>query len=352
MKLGENMYSTSVFSFLALALWACSPEVPKMIPEPKIVSEKIDIDSGAEVFDPKLDILFVVDDSGSMHSHQNNLARNIFLFINGFVQRKDIDYHIGVITTSMESYSWGSPSPCCGQLVDNGGVKFVTPTTPNIVSLLATNLRVGTDGSGTEKVFSPLRTALSPLYTTGVNAGFYRDEAHLAVVIITDAEDQSVGVSARDTYQFLTNLKGRPEKLLSFGVIVPSLDDRNCGRDTTTHRPLRIEEFLKLSGQGLENVFNLCDPKFADNLVKVADYLVRSVGNVIYLSRSPILETIRVTFGSQVVPADPDKGWSYDPLKNALILGQDVEWSTQPSGTRVRVYYDAAYYKPEISESL
>jgi hypothetical protein len=281
-----------------------------------------------------------------METHQNNLSNNIYRFVNGFVQRQDIDFHVGVITTSMERNSWGSPAPCCGELVGAMGVKFVSPSTPNLVKHLAMNLLVGTDGSGTEMVFAPIMSALSGAFLAGVNAGFYRPEAHLAIVVITDAEDQTAQVTPTDAWHFLLGLKRRPEKILSFGVIVPSMDTRGCERDDSSKKPYRIEEFLKLSGQGLPNVYNLCDPQFGDNLVKMADLLVKSVGNIIYLSRAPILETIQVSYGSQIILPHPDKGWTYDPYKNAIILGEKIEWSSQPSGTKVRVTYDAAQYKP------
>lgn len=325
----------------------CSPEVPKLIPEPKILSDKIDIDSGAEVFEPKLDILFVVDDSGSMTPHQANLSSNIFRFVSGFIKRQDIDYHIGVLTTSMERFNWGSAAPCCGELVGPSNAKFVSPNTPNLAGILSTNLKVGTNGSGSEMIFGPLMAALSTSFIGGVNAGFYRPEAHLAIVLITDAEDQTPRVSPSDAWQFLRGLKGRPERILSFGVIVPTIDTRGCERDDSSARPHRIEEFLRLSGQGLSNVFNLCDPLFGDNLVQMADQLVKSVGNIIYLSRAPILETVKVFYGSQIIEPHPDKGWTYDPMKNAIVLGDSIEWSTQPNGTRVRVKYDAAHYKPD-----
>jgi len=342
----RKMSVLKLLPLLAGFVLACSPEVPKLIPEPKVLNEKVDTDSGTEVFEPKLDILFVVDDSGSMHTHQSNLANNIFRFVNGFVQRQDIDFHVGVITTSMERYSWGSPAPCCGELVGPRGVKFATPSTPNLVKVLSSNLQVGTDGSGTEMVFAPIMSALSPAFMGSVNAGFYRSEAHLAIVVISDAEDQTERVTPAETWQFLLGLKGRPERILSFGVIVPSIDTRGCERDDSSKRPFRIEEFLKLSGQGLPNVYNLCDPQFGDNLVKMADLLVKSVGNIIYLSRAPILETVRVSYGSQIIPPHPDKGWTYDPYKNAILLGEKIEWSPQPSGTKVRVTYDAAQYRP------
>lgn len=342
----KNLCAAPLGVLSLLSLVACSPDVPKLIPNPDVTYEKIDTDGGEEVFDPKLDILFVVDDSGSMMGHQTNLSNNIFAFVNGFVQRRDIDFHVGVLTTSMDG--WDYSTECCGELVDKNrrGSKFVTPATPDAVTALASNLRVGTNGSWKEQSFAPVRAALSSPLLNGLNAGFYRPEAHLAIIFITDAEDQSGSLTAQGLWDFLLKLKGRPDKILSFGVIVPSTETRGCARDST-EKPYAIEEFLRLSGQGLSNVFSLCDPQFSDNLVQIADLVLEKIGNIIYLSRAPILRTVEVTFGTQIIPPHPYHGWSYSPHQNALILGEGIEWTEQPPGTRVKVNYEAAAFPKE-----
>ncbi|MBX2993866.1 MAG: VWA domain-containing protein [Bdellovibrionaceae bacterium] len=330
----KRLLSVLVFGFLALG--ACSPEANHLIPKPNDQNEKVDTDGGTEVFDPQVDILFVVDDSGSMSTHQTNLIRNIDRFLAAFTKRANIDYHIGVVNTSMDG-GW-SGSPCCGRLM--GTPTFVERSTPNLIQVLSRALRVGTNGSATEKVFDPIRAALSAPLVTGENAGFYRPNAHLAVVFITDAEDQS-SMSAQDMFDFMLSLKGRKEKFIGYGVVVPT-GVNNCSRDEGN--PTKIESFLGMMPNAGKNVFSLCDPQFGDRISTIADDLVRFIGNVIYLSRPPIPETIQVSFGSQIIPQDYKKGWIFDPARNALILGDEIEWSVQPNGTKVNVYYEAATF--------
>jgi len=128
---------------------ACSPDVPKKVPAATGNDDKVANDGGTEVFDPAVDILFLVDDSGSMEIKQQNLITNINRFISAFTQRANIDYHIGVVTTTFDNFS-SNTAPCCGHLV--GNPYFVSPATPNLTSVLATNFHVGTTGSGTEHV--------------------------------------------------------------------------------------------------------------------------------------------------------------------------------------------------------
>lgn len=313
-------------------LGGCSPEAPKLELPPDARNEQVS-DDGQEVFDPSVDILFVVDDSGSMDSHQRNLTRNIDRFIAAFTARAAIDYHIGVTTTSMST--WGSGN-CCGALV--GTPIYVEKTTPDLVRTLARNLIVGTSGSATEESFSPVVAALTPPMSTGRNAGFYRQSAHLAIVFITDAEDQS-RMDAQSLYSELVRIKGRPEKIIGYGVIVPSGED-NCPRDDGTE-PGKIEEFLKMMPNAGKNEFSLCDPVFGDRVAEIADSLVRYIGNVVYLKRAPKVGSIKVSFGTQIILPDAKKGWSFDPKRNAIVFGDDVQWSTQAPGTKVKITYEA-----------
>src|SRR5205085_9381823 len=50
------------------------------------------------VFNNQIDILWVVDNSGSMNPYQTNLTNNFSSFINNF-QNKGYDFHISVTTS-------------------------------------------------------------------------------------------------------------------------------------------------------------------------------------------------------------------------------------------------------------
>jgi hypothetical protein len=63
---------------------------------------------------------------------------------------------------------------------------------------------------------------------------------------------------------------------------------------------------------------------------------------VLYLSRPPQPDTIFVTFGSQTVPNDPKKGWVFDPVRNALVFGDEIDLKEEPQGTQVEVDFTAA----------
>ncbi|MCX7979241.1 MAG: VWA domain-containing protein, partial [Bdellovibrionaceae bacterium] len=288
------------------------------------------------------DILFVVDDSGSMAPHQANLTRNIDRFVTQFVNSTQIDFRIGVLTTSMAPFS--SARECCGTLV--GTPNFVDRRTPMLETVLSRNLRVGTSGDGTEMMFDPVYAALTPPLVNTVNAGFYRKDASLAIVYLTDAEDQSRRLGPIDFYNFLVQEKGKAEKVLAYAVYIPSgkTDNSSCPRDDW-NEPARLEVFLNQVVNAGNNTFYLCDPSFGDKLADLGKDLVRRVGNKFYLSRPPIPGSIVVSYGSQIIPNDPKKGWTFDPSLNAVLLGDEIEWSNQPPGTKVKVVYKATDFK-------
>lgn len=147
-----------------------------------------------------LDVLFIVDNSGSMSDDQEELATNFPLFL-AQPQFNDgsVDLHLGVTTTDTDA---GGEE---GRLI--GDPFVVTSDTPNMATEFADNARVGTGGSGDEKGLLAMELALSPPNVPGFNDVFYRPEAALAVVIVSDEPD-----SSPDTVQyyvdFLRGIKG------------------------------------------------------------------------------------------------------------------------------------------------
>lgn len=331
---------------LVLTIAGCSSEAARNffspVPQPKKVA---DGEGEQLVFDAKADILFVVDDSGSMNVHQTNLAANISQFTSILSQTSLLEYRIGVITTDSDGQY--STSPCCGRLV--GETRVVTPKTPNSNSVLQENLMVGTGGSATEAPFAALNMAMAPTMLADWNANFLRSSAALIVIFITDAEDQSNGViQPNELLNRLLALKRNDRrKVLSYGAIIPT-GTSGCPRDDSTKTPRRIEEFLDIVPNGVTgggqggNIASLCDPDFGIRLAEFALDIVDQVGSTIYLTRFPQIKTIRVTYGDLVLPENPRTGWSYNPSKNAIQLGSDIDWANQPIGSKIRVFYEEA----------
>jgi len=145
----------------------------------------------------KMDILFVIDNSGSMSEEQTNLAENFPKFIevlNAF-QGGSLDYRVGVTTTSF-------PTELFGIMVGTGeeGALLKTDsmtkawlerTDPDVAQTFTKLATVGVDGSGQEQQLRAARAAITERVTDGSNKDFLREDALLAVVILTDEDDGS-----------------------------------------------------------------------------------------------------------------------------------------------------------------
>lgn len=106
----KTLKSISQISLLTLTtvtvgLTACSPKNARLNSPPESVqrSEVQAGDSRSYSYNPRVDILFVVDNSYSMDKHQSNLSANIDRFVNKFVEKKQLDFHIGVVSVSDSS---------------------------------------------------------------------------------------------------------------------------------------------------------------------------------------------------------------------------------------------------------
>lgn len=131
----------------------------------------------------KLDVLWIVDDSGSMADEQDSLGRNFDAFISDFIT-KNVDFKMAITTTDTSSAT------------KNG--KMVTGSDTKLTSVKAQadeaqflldfkNLvKVGISGSGYEKGLEA-----SEGFMAKHAASWMRSDAYLAVVIISDEEDQS-----------------------------------------------------------------------------------------------------------------------------------------------------------------
>lgn len=157
----------------------------------------------------KMDILFVIDDSGSMAQEQANLAQNFPLFIQ-VLEDRNLDYRVGVTTTG-RTYTYtdflGFPNTQEG---DDGELlqrcdmtqRWVSPTDPNPAQTFACAAEVGTNGPIDEMPLAVTKAAFTEQIANGTNAGFLRDDALLALVILTDENDcsyeQSVSLGLLD----------------------------------------------------------------------------------------------------------------------------------------------------------
>ncbi|MDX2022998.1 MAG: hypothetical protein SF187_22380 [Deltaproteobacteria bacterium] len=161
----------------------------------------------------KLDVLFMIDNSGSMREEQEVLRAAMPTFVTGLQTRfgAALDLHVGFITSDVgagDTFISGNPAcnrpggdrgelqvlPNCGlengkfvRYSQQGSDKNFTGELSQVVGCLA---QMGTQGCGFEHQLQSIRLALDPVLTPN-NAGFVRADARLMLVMLTDEDDCS-----------------------------------------------------------------------------------------------------------------------------------------------------------------
>jgi hypothetical protein len=163
----------------------------------------------------EVDVLFVLDDSGSMREEQEKLARNLPVFLDYFLD-SGLSWHIGVTTTDVDG-----DAP--GELRSAAGYHLITQSTPEAGRLFEHMVRVGVGGSGDEKgLFATFLALAKPApQLLDTNRGLNRPDAALHVIVVSDEEDSS-GYD-QDPYEladYLDSTKSDPEIPVTFNSIV------------------------------------------------------------------------------------------------------------------------------------
>lgn len=179
-------------------------------------------DGGGDVMGcPDVDVLFVIDDSGSMADQQDSLIASFPGFVAGMQEqlRSAQSVHIGVVTT--ENYT-ANPAGCqeIGSLITQtggpessnrvcgpftSGRAWMDSREPQLAAKFACAGKVGAGGDSDERVARALMNALEPARNApgACNAGFSRPDSLLVIVIITDEDDVADGCDGTgvcDTY--------------------------------------------------------------------------------------------------------------------------------------------------------
>ncbi len=280
-------------------------------------------DTFTQAYSGKIDILFIMDNSGSMREEQMVVSSASAAFLNA-INAENIDYHIGVTTTGIEEASGSCPGGAnggeAGRLfpVDGSRARWITKNTLHAASIFASNIQVGLC-HGTERGLEAAYRALSsPLvgsiddYRTTIsqdgNLGFYRTDARLVIVVVSDEEDQSLQNSSFYS-TFFTQLKIDPN-MVKVNVV---LDTAACSSGSTHNT--KYEDVAAATGGRTENI---CTTDWGTTLSQFA------ISNTTLKTRFTLTtvpengEIIVKVNGVQVDPAS----YRYDSNVNEIVFNQ------------------------------
>jgi len=318
-----------------------------------LLNDSSDYKQQAVFIPKKIDILWVIDNSGSMATSQNNLASNFQSFIARFNQY-NYDFHMAVATTDAWEKQFNTSSTKArirdGAGSTHSGVFVMDKQTPNLSNVFTINVKQGTAGNGDERAFESFKQALLEPW----NSNFRREDAFLAVIIVSDEEDFSSSSSTfNESYSnpnlysvqsykdFLDSFTNAATNGKNYSVNTIYVTDDACKTQLSTDGfdrkvSTRLPQLADMTG-GVKA--SLCS-NFGDTLQLISDSIIQ-LSAVFKLSREPQEDTITVTVDGVSVPKDANNGWTY----NAADLTITFHGSSVP-GANANIQID--YYPKSI----
>lgn len=319
-----------------------------------------------------IDILWVVDNSGSMENSQTNLANNFSSFIQRF-QALNLDFRMGVISSDAYlAYHYGQNSR--SQLKDRGrntqgtatcnddtdltsGIRVMDSNTPNLSTVFMQNITQGICGNGDERAFSSFRHALgNPL-----NSAFRRPGAFLSIIIVSDEDDFSHTdwQNGTNSYYFTQNYNDSNMLPIShftsyldtltntvaggvrnYSVSIISILDNTCLQQLNDSAQKIGTRYMQLATATQGTQGSLCS-NFGTTLDLISQQVI-SLSSIFQLNREPIPSTINVVVNGVQVPEHATNGWTY----NSTNMTIEFHGASIPAGgADVRIYFEPASVK-------
>lgn len=303
-------------------------------------TDKHQVDTFVQSAVPKVDLLFVIDDSASFGFYQDQLSNQASAFVNAAL-KYHADYQIGVSANDVVDHAAGSDASYSGTIYVGGlygQPGIVTNTTTDPAGSFAKNVKLGTNGTAQREAGLELaRDVLSPPADQKAppqgSQGFLRDDARLVIIDVQDDDDESNGTTAYYV-DFFRNLKGQYNAgMVSFNAI-GAFDDSGqpfqCVANDSEPGGQRYYEVAQGTGG---KTWSIC----SSNWAAIADELALGAfqGRVQFpLSRAADPATVVVTLngGAQVVNVD----YTFDQPTNSVIFK-----AVPPPGATIVVNYDA-----------
>jgi hypothetical protein len=274
-----------------------------------------------------VDILWVIDDEGSMKTERQRLGANFSSFMQELLASGS-NFQIGVTSTD----------PSAGGAL-RGTTPIITNQTPNPVDVFVANTTFPDSRVRWTEGLRMAQIALSPPNTTtGPNAGFVRPNAALGVIVLTKSDDESYGDT--DYYaRFFRHAKGAGnENLVTFSTIAGTTPNGCYAPGEQIFYGGLADPAFRYQGVSQKTggvIASICDPSFQNTLVQIVD-AINTLRRIFPLSLKPDPSTITVTVNGTIVPYDVVNGWQYDPNTNSIIFRGNF---VPPPSARIQIEY-------------
>lgn len=352
-------------ALLCATLTSCNCGNQQLI---KTLPPDVRVDTYSQQAASKIDVLWIIDNSGSMAPRQENLAKNFQAFINEFTKNA-VDYRIAVTTTDIFKQQ--------GKFVGNPAI--LSPQTPSVINSFAANVRVGVSGNPYEVGMEAARMSIEAQKsvnavqvasckaacgtTPGCVSGcdtksefqFLRLDAYLYIIFVSDEDDKSAQ-DVRYFYRYFETSKGiGNDGTVSTAAIMGDVPSNTCGATPG----LKYQALSDLTGGAVGSV---CDSNFSTTLKKLATNAV-GLKRKFALQAAPNLDTLEVHVkypcnvstdlltSCATVNRDDCEGYPADAVNLVCTptKGGDNGWSYEATN---RVVYFAGESVPGLSAQI
>lgn len=272
---------------------------------------------------PRVDILWVVDNTASMEDEQAALADSFDAFA-ASLSELGLSWQMGVVTTDVSDER-------AGRL--RGDPWLITPDVDDAEAAMRDAVAVGTTSDSVEAGLGAAWLALTEPLRSGDNRAFRRDDATLHVVVVSDDDDHSQALLGDDpTSAFIDFLgeeaarTGQPALLSAVIGDVPF----GCTWDGGTALP--GASYAAVAEASAGSVASICDADLEPVLSALGEASA-TWPDTFALQASPVAESVRVALDGVSVSA----GWTVDSSAPAIVF-QDPP----APGTEITVRYEVA----------
>lgn len=297
-------------ALLLFSAVSCQPsdkfleKVPPPPPAPPRTTKvyKFDLNK-SETAAVDVDILWVIDNSGSMDPYQQKVIQNSSAFMKQFTSSTRLRWKMGLISTSY------------GEQPYMGFRSVVDYTTLDAEGQFnAAVARLGVNGDGRERTFDPVLRHLRDY------PQFVRPSAFLVIIAVSDENEYSSGTSV-DSFlnQMGKILGGDNSQLAVFGVFGAKAN----GIDEDRTQNFKYKEVVERTGG---KMYPLETGDYGPLLAELGKDLIQrtsSVNPAVVLDQKPMPETIEVVYkGRRLRPGPAVTGgeWTYDSQYNRILI--------------------------------
>ena len=259
-----------------------------------------------------VDILWVLDNSGSMSEEHDSLAEHAAAFTDTLASA-DLEFRLGLVTTDPAD-AGTLLGPALDQTSSTLTEQFVAAVTG-----------AGIRGAREEEGFTTALAGASIVVTPE----FARDSANLEVVIFSDEDDN--GALAPD--EFVADLQAaRSGYSVRVNTIVGDLPSGCASAVAAADAGVRYGEAREQT-EGVRE--SICTVEMDAVLQRVA-HTVIGLNTEFDLSELPLLNTLVVGVDGVEVPRRDVDGWRYSGLANQIVFDG---WSIPRPGAKVTATY-------------